>query len=280
MNEESMDRYELRPPFMSSQFSHPLSKAEYLALKAAKDFLLTYMAFEETVLQVLYASQNFEEYLLRGALDFYLLTTHEFDYFQDMRLKANLYVVGVLNSVTGFRDQFPTFKGLTGSLSVRSLFVERWSQLLATSVALQFGEALRNYAQHKSQPVSGATTGGGWDEGRTLMESHLTVYADVAPILSDRRVGRAAKAEFERAYGEKADLALILREMLGAVGTVTKQAREDLKPYFDNACSTYERELSAVSRYVERLVVADAALIRSGSVIEKFGILEDFLQRA
>jgi len=275
-----LDTYELRSPFISSPFSHVLTRAEYLALRAAKDFLLTYMSLEESVLQILYASQNFEEYLLRGALDFYLFSTHEFDYFQDMRLKANLHVIGVLNSITGFRDQFPTFKGQTGSLDARSLFLDRWKQLQSGSIALRFGEALRNYAQHQRQPVTGATTGGGWDKARTLMESHLTVYSETAPVLTDRAISLTTRTEIEAEYGAKADVALILREMVGAVGTLVKQSRDDLKPYYDEACSIFESALKTVSQYAERFIVADAVVIRSGSVIEKFGVFEDFLLRA
>jgi hypothetical protein len=271
--------FELHSPFMSEVWTHELTEKQFHELKNSHNFLLTYMNLEESVLQIMYAMQTFETYLLTGALDYYLFPGRDFDYFQDARLQANLAVSGVLNSISSLRDQFPKFAGMTGDVDARAGFLSKWQELSDSSVTFRFGEHLRNYAQHQNQPVSGATTGGGWDKDRTLMETHLTVYCDVTKVTASRRVGPNDKKVFREVLGTRADLALVLREMTDGVAQLAKFAREMLEPYYVSAISNYEANLTVVGRYSDndgRHATARA----HGASDMTFNIFMDFLARA
>lgn len=275
--EESHLTFELISPFVSTRYSHPVSEDFYRTVKNAKSFLSKYMRLEENILQVIYSSQNFEEYLLKSALDYYLFPIHDFDYFNDTRLKANLYVSSVLNAITGFRDQFPKFSGTTNQVSRR--FRDLWDDQRAQSITLRFGERLRNYAQHQSQPVYSATTGGGWDTDRNLLESHVSFYGDVEAICVNRNIQKSEKDEYLEHFGERVDLALVLREMLGSVGKISVAVRQDLSADFEQAVSTCNECLSLVKPYSD-INITHLSMRNVDHEVEGFDMFEDFVSRA
>ena len=276
---DASEQCELRTPFLSPIYSVPIERTRFDTTLRAKNFLLTYMALEESVLQVLYAEQLFEEFLLRGALDFYLFTTHDYQYFQQMRLRANIHVGGVLNAITSFRDQFPKFADHPEANATRKIAQSRWAELKSESVTFVFGERLRNYAQHQNQPVSSATTGGGWDEGRTLLESHLSVFCDVGAVADNRDIEQEERERYLQAFGESADLSLVIREMVGKVGIIVKETRDHLAAAYEAAISQYEDTLSLASPYFDGSKTTDMVRLAEGAQ-ERHRLFEEFTQQA
>lgn len=273
---DTKERYEVSCPYSSGFETLQLGKVEYQAAVDAKYFLLTYMRLEENYLQVLYSLQNFEKFLTDSAIDHSIFPMHEFNETQDARVRANIFVSSFLNSVTGFRNQFPR----TGSYkSAHQNFLLGWESAKRTSIAFAFGERLRNYAQHQSHPVSSITSGGGWNSAREHRESHVTVYCDTIAVATDR--GDAGeRSNYTREFGRRADLTLILREVAGKVGEMMKSARDFLKADFNQAIKDYESALSAGKQLsAENLVVRISKMVGSETP-DSHDLFDEFVDRA
>jgi len=80
------------------------------------------------------------------------------------------------------------------------------------SVAFNFCERLRNFAQHHFQPVSFTTTGGAWDQDREFREHRASLYAAVEDVIRNREIDEIEREGYQRSFGETADISLIFRE--------------------------------------------------------------------
>jgi hypothetical protein len=273
-------RYVLRSAVLSERFEHILTAEEFSKLKKARGFLTDYMQFEETVLQVIHASMQFESFLLETSLKHYFFPTGRHDAIQDTRLLANLPVLSFLNSITSFRDQFPKFKQADPKLAIHARFKELWDKQKANSVAFSFCERFRNYGQHQTKPVSGVTLGGSWDKGRNFLEANTSVFVEVADVCKNHQIKTAEKAKYTDAFGKHCDISLIFRETTGCIGGLVKELRDALKAEFETSTSLYQKQLDIIGTYKKGLIIARAASMSGSETLESFDVFSDFLERA
>jgi len=240
--QENSVKFYLYDPWRISE-AKEISSVEYDALHSACSFLSEYIRFEENIMAVKNAMYEYENFVLHVSLDHEFNPDSDHDYFQDKRVMANGKVLSVLNSITSFRDQFPTFKQSKKSPSAREIFDENWKLQKQANVHFEFCEVLRNFAQHNTQPVSGVTVGGGWDSQREWRESHTSIFVSVSEVSADRKVSAESKTKFLEHIGRKADVSLILREGIDCLGEVSKEMRSWLTSEFDQSSDTYDHYL-------------------------------------
>ena len=240
------------------------------------------MRFEETVLQTIYAGQDFEEFILSTALNYYLFPIGEYEFFQDTRLRANLRTNAFLNSVTSLRDQFPKFRSRRNLTRLHDEFKGHWDEARTNSAAFSFLERLRNYAQHQTQPIGFVTTGGAWDRERDLLETRMSVYVEVEPICRNREVSMDEAEKYKSELGNRADISLIFRESMGIIGKIVKKIRDRTKEDFDHSINNIEEYLSIMKSYVSEDVPChfDILVTHEGDVSREFTLFPDFTRRA
>jgi len=277
-NKKKSQRYVLRSPVIGRSFQQDLVDAEFRELDNARAFLLEYMDFEESVLQLIYAAEEFESFLLTTALNQYLLPQYQYDAIQTNRLRANLKMLGFLNSITSLRDQFPKFRPLNPGFNMKQVFEKLWDDKKAASVAFRFSERLRNYAQHQTQPASSVSFGGGWDKNTGLMEDHMSVFVDVSNVCQNRNIGGSEKTLYEQTFGKAADVALVFRETMGTIGQIVLEIRGSLKPHLNLAVANYERSADLVRK--NDLPALEAASLEGNKSQVLFSVFPQFTARA
>ncbi|CAD7037494.1 hypothetical protein RHAB21_02665 [Pseudorhizobium halotolerans] len=263
-------------PFINERWEFEVSPDCFAELAASRSLLIEYVRFEELGLQVLYAFQEYEKFVLGSALEHSLfpLSPHEFE--QEHRIRANIKVLSLLNSITSFRDQLPKFRK-SSLAAVRRDFINSWRETQTKSAAFNFCERLRNFSQHHFQPVSFTTSGGAWSKEREFLEHRVSLYASVEEVCRSQKVDAAERQSYREAFGERADISLILRETMGCIGQFTRRIRSGLQSDVDKALSCYDlqlREISARSKYEVGSIV-----VRSlDGETKQFDIFSDFAQ--
>lgn len=274
--------YALTSPFLSERFTYPIADIEFNKLERSHQFLLRYMAFEETILQTLYAVQDFEEFILKSALQDHLFPISEYDFAQDMRLRGNIKVNAFLNAVTSIKDQFPKFTGYEEVKSVREEFKKRWKSAKDESVTFSFFERLRNHAQHATQPISTVTTGGGWDESRDLVEARMSIYVEVESVSSNRDIREDEAQSYRDAFGEKADVSLIFRETLGQIGQIVEAVRISTENVFRESCEDLSRHLETARQHQRDDIspYCNVSKIDGDQITKLFSLFPELISRA
>ena len=267
-------------PFLDGRPDQGFPEQEFKSLQSSFSFLRDSMKLEETALQVIYALEDYEEFILQSALHHHLFPMEEYEFFQDSRVRANIKVLGFLNSVTSFRDQFPRFKSQQSLARLREDFFALWDKQKARSVAFCFFERLRNYAQHQTQPVSSATTGAGWDKKREMSEARASVFVQVSEVCANRDIHQDERQRYISEFGEKADISLIFRETAGRIGDILKAVREITREIFDKSVNEYERCLKIVRADEIHFLHCEVVSVVNGERKKEFEIFPDFLQRA
>lgn len=270
-------KYLLRSPFIGKEFEIPITPADFSSLSDARALLSDYLSFEETVLLVLYAWEEFELFLLNTSLHHHVFPIGEFDALHDTRLRANPRVLGVLNSITSLRDQFPKFRQLLPSADLHQHFDSLWQSHRQASTSFNFSERLRNYAQHQTQPVSTISIGGRWLKGEDLAENNVSVFVKVDLVCANRSIKAAEKAAYRAAYGEQCDIGLILREAMGSIGQITNGIRIVLKAHLDAAIAAYGQNLNLAKPQAAHVV--QVVTICDEHVTDKFDIFPEFIDR-
>jgi hypothetical protein len=273
-------RFALVSPFLGEHFDHTLTSEDFGELRKSFLFLKDYMRFEETVLQCLYSFEDFEEFILKSALQHYLFPMREYDFLQDTRVRSNIKVLSLLNSVTSLRDQFPKFRSHQELSRLHEMFRSYWDYERDSSAAFAFFERLRNFAQHQTQPVSGYTTGSRWDDKREISEARAAIFVTVDEVCSNRAIGQTERERYTNTFGEKADLSLIFRETIGRIGEIATKIRKETDAVFKSSEALYQNAIEIGSRYQEKFTVCDAVAITGDSEEKQFSVFGDFLERA
>ncbi|QDC00028.1 hypothetical protein [Mesorhizobium sp. 8] len=276
----SEEKYAIASIFLSDRFLHEISFADFARYRKSYLFLLEYMTLEELVLQNLYAFEDYEKFILESALHNHLFPLSEYHFHQDHRIRANIKVVGFLNSVTSLRDQFPKFRESAPEKGIRDDFIKFWNEEKSKSIPFEFCEAFRNYAQHQTQPVAYSTSGSNWDESRALSEAHATVYADVTDVCKNRNISPDKREKFFKEFGLKADISLIFRETVGKIGKIIEKIREETRSEFEISAKIYKDILDTYRYNDEDVIVFDIVRISEGKRYKEFSIFLEFLERA
>lgn len=282
MTRDSADDLEffLTYPFSGRRPDNRIEHAEFKGLQSSFLYLKDDMQLEESMLQIIYSLEEYEEFILKSSLHHHFFPLSEYEFFQDSRVRSNIKVLSFLNSVTSFRDQFPKFKSQPSLSQIREDFLSLWDKKKAISVTFHFFERLRNYAQHQTQPVSSATIGAGWDEKREMSEARASVFVKVNDACTNRKIPQEEKQRYIAEFGEMADISLIFRETSGCIGDILKDIRGRTQIVFDKSAEEYEKFLQITRDGHGNYSPCDVVSITKGQRTKEFSMFPDFLQRA
>lgn len=276
----AIESFELVDPFIEESFHCSITEHDFTELFSARKFLIDYMKFEENELQVLFALQEFEEFLLNTALKYYMFPNVDYDFFHDARLRANTKVLGFLNAITSFKDQFPKLKSVDDTKDFRISFIKNWKKECKASVVFSFCIRLRNFSQHQTQPVSGVTTGGAWTKDRSIMEQHLTVFVKTAEVCDNRRINDSEREKYKLVFKDNADIAAIFRETAHVLTSIVREIRDQTKSDFEHSIKIYETALFKNKGNFGGKEILNVVKKIDDEVDEKFSIFTDFIDRA
>ncbi|WP_312403246.1 hypothetical protein [Rhizobium sp.] len=269
--------YFLRSPFLGDGTHIEITKDDFFKLENSKIIIREYISFEESLFQLLKTYSEFEKYLLTSALDFLNFPQADWDFFQDIRIDANIRVVSVLNAMTSVRDQAPKLNspqlGVTLNRRLRTL----WDEHRSTSTSFSFAERLRNYAQHQTQPISRTSTGGGWKKDDDLCEHHTSVYVDTLAVCNNRGIDRDEKERYLHEYGDMVDIAGLLREALSIIAKIASTLRSEFEQPVTESLSTYDYYLTIRN---ETPTHYDAVAANNRLEDKKFSIFPGLVERA
>lgn len=257
-----------------------ISIEDFQKIGTAKSIISDTISFEENVMLIMNSSKEYEEFILKSALDFYYYPTAEFDFYQDSRMNANLKLLNYLNSITSFRDRFPEFRSCKTGNKLQIEFKRMWNEQQDTCVSFRFCGRLRNYAQHQTQPVWSVTAGGGWNENPRLMETHVSVFVKVDDICKHRSIKTDEKKNYNNNFGELADISLIIRETNSSVGFIVNDMRKMLNEDFLDSENCIKYQLSKLGIGPENLKLANALEIDNGTITKSISLFYEFINRA
>lgn len=276
---EKLTGHFITSPFINERFQIPIEPSDYEAAIRSIRFLEEYLRIEESTLQILYSLQEFEKFVLDSSLENYLFPLSDYDYHQDSRIKANIRTLSYLNSVRSFRDQFPKFNQHTKTLGTREIFRNLWAGQKECSVSFRFFDHLRNYAQHQTQPVTHITYGGKWNDDRTLLEKHTSIYVNVDDVTNNRDIDENERNMYRDELGTYADISLVFRESNGCIGKIVKNIRIHLSEEINSSIAIYDSILNIPKLeniYTDHI---DISKIKNGLVVNNTGMFFDFINR-
>lgn len=267
------DEYLLKSPFIGEGFKETINQIRFFEIRNARDDLLKYLKFEESVFQLHQSYHQLEKYILSEALDYLIFPYSDYDVFQDARVSANIKVQSFLNSITSLRDQSPKIVGSSPE-SLKQQFQRLWDAEKEKSTCFAFAERFRNYAQHQTQPVHSVSTGGGWTSDMKLCEHSTSIYADVEDVCRHREIKADEKERYYSSFGKKADIALVARQTMSSIGTILKSIRTDFKAQIDIRLEIID---NVINTHGGKPV--DAICVRGSNVAISVSLFPDFTAR-
>ena len=267
------DEYLLKSPFIGEGFKETINQIRFFEIRNARDDLLKYLKFEESVFQLHQSYHQLEKYILSEALDYLIFPYSDYDVFQDARVSANIKVQSFLNSITSLRDQSPKIAGSSPE-SLKQQFQRLWDAEKEKSTCFAFAERFRNYAQHQTQPVHSVSTGGGWTSDMKLCEHSTSIYADVEDVCRHREIKADEKERYYSSFGKKADIALVARQTMSSIGKILKSIRTDFKTQIDIRLKIID---NVINTHGGKPV--DAICVRGSNVVISVSLFPDFTAR-
>jgi hypothetical protein len=229
--------YLLKPAILGPSPEVILSEQEYLHAKRCR-------------------KQNYEAFEIELAFDFVVTNYIEIEKYVAEHLVLDM--VSQTRSEDAMRIQhwgfIRTLNNWLSSISfwrdlTRSRLISIWGRgpeladleathgdLLENEFVYAFIFHLRNYSQHGGFPVTGATIGGSWDEGRTQLKfsaSYSLNYDQIRPYFEQGGTGVRIRRKFgkrvqEYSQGKPFDLKPIIRKSLGVLGLSMDRLRASM----------------------------------------------------
>jgi hypothetical protein len=215
--------------------------------------------------------QVYEAFEIELAFDFVVTNYIEIEKYVAENLVLNM--AGQIRTVDAYRLQnwgfIRTLNNWLGSISFwRDLMRKRLIDICGRGSELQdfkkllhevqndefvtaFLFHLRNYSQHGGFPLTGASTGGSWNEGRTELTysaNYTLSYDEIRPYFEQGGQDSKSRKEFSKkieAYseGKPFDLKPIIRQSIGLFGH-----------FMDKVRSSMEQQVHANELFVEDLI--------------------------
>lgn len=280
MKADDSTRYLLISALVAERFEVELSLQEFADLDRSRGFLIDYMKMEEAALQLIYALQELESFLLDTALSGYLFPLSEYNFHRDQRIRADLRLQSFLNSMTSLRDQFPKFKAAKFNTGLRSEFGALWQASKVKNVTFGFCERLRNFAQHQTKPVEYVTTGGKWDEKREYQENYATLFVDVESVLNNRDLDNNEATLYRDKFGKKADLILVVREAASCVSEIIRSIRLASEADFNDCCGIYKKFVARSESAGAEMGYCELVVISGDEMTKRYDVFSEFVERA
>ena len=226
----------------------PLTEEEFRDLRLARALLLDQIGAEGSLALLLENYVEFQETLLRGALESSLFT-HSYS----GAPIGHVHVVDrrLTNLLASCRSYIDSVKRTTSSRfgpdSDELQRLKGWfSEEYDARIGYRAMEALRNYALHRGRAVHQLATTSWWvDDKRTRMR--LNMYPSVKPA-ELRRDGKFKKAVLEdlSELGEVVDLGPLVDEYVTGIAAVHRKNRESLQAEIEKA---EDLLMSAITKY-------------------------------
>lgn len=165
-----------------------------------------------------------------------------------MRLGFARRLSNLLHACRAYIDQTSQRLGDLGNPTAVGLFSTLRRQAQSRDFGYRLMDGLRNHAQHRGQPVHGATFGSQWTDGREAPSRLLfsvTATIDVAELRDSPTINPKLREELSRDLTQQ-DAPTMVRIYLEGLGSVQDGLRLHLK---DKVAAWEATVLEAIARY-------------------------------
>lgn len=212
----------------------PISEAEFLAIKNAKEGLFQCLFIEEKFDLVAENLLDFETTLIDSTVSHMLFRNQDYQSFQGRRGAFNRRLVNLLTAGRTYIDHVKhhvknVFHGDSAlAPDISALFSREYDRRLGYRAA----EALRNFVQHRGLPVHSTTFNAcrvdSEERESDKLRYGVTPYLRPAELREDGEFKKAVLKELEE-LGDKVDLKHIVREYVEGLAAVHEDIRRELK---------------------------------------------------
>ena len=204
-------------------------------------YLKALSAIEELWDAVVQNYLEFESQQLSAALKDSMVLTGLYQDHNKSRREFSRSLSNLLHSCRGYINKSRQIKMGDPSSDHLYEFKKSFKEQYDNSFAYRLMEALRNFSQHRGEPVHSLTISSGWegkgfaDNENALLRISVAPKLDLEKLLSDPSFKAGIKGEISD-KGRWLDLRLIVREYIQCLGCVHEAMRSHTKPSFDHSC--------------------------------------------
>lgn len=264
--------------FSEERHEEKLSETEYEKILFSRKVLMDFMCFQEQVRQLIIRLYDVEKFQLETALSDFLVKDLNYHSFQEGRIQANNLVAAYLNTMLSLKDQATNIEAPKGEFRFRDKFRTEWKSAKEDYITFRLANRFRVYAQHQNQPITGITTGGGWDENRMRCEHHVTINASIKEICRHREITDKERDDYLAHFGATIDVAHLLRCTSSIISKITKSSISEIHNIVEDSISNLRslchRFRKSGSEYI------DVVAINKDGKRNEFVVFEDFIHRA
>ena len=273
--------YFLTRQVLGSKTEIQLSEYEYAYIKSAKAGLLGALHIEEKFDLLLSNYIEIENELLRLSNENMLYYPGGWSELHDQRRIVSRRMNNLLSSCRLYKDQLLHLSSLLKGAEFKKN-VKLWTnEAYDKSQSYRIMESLRNFVQHRGEPIHSLSCSSKWVSGPTGRK----LFTTVVPILKPGKLKEEGdfKSEVLKEVAERdsIDLKPIIREYVGHLSAIHKKIRDTLR------CDVqmWENELYArIEQFEkefpqERIVgLAAVSMKERGRPIEWIPIFKDFME--
>ena len=272
-----------------------------MSIRKAKNFLTWMLSIEEQWDTVVQNYIEFEQDMLREAVNSMVVLHHDYNDFQDIRLGFARRLSNLLSSCKSYIHHTPQhLKKVIGEDS-KSKFGEFTNMAYDKFFGYRFMEALRNHAQHHGLPIDRAAFGSRWinDENnqREGLRHHVAAGISLEKLQKNTKFKKAILNEISP-DNTIINLVPLIREHMEALGFVHDSIRKLISNEFNEsrlilrtAIEEYENvnggnsiglcayHITDCEEDSTKVYIIDEVIIRIEQLMTRNGSLANFTKR-
>lgn len=262
-----------------------ISKGEYYAIKAAKQYLFEAYYLEQKIDVVMENHLEYEMALLSIAAQDMLFNSFKYSKMQSDVNDINRRIINLLSACRMYLDHYcHHLKNIYGESSDKVVAVRNQEKSeYDSNLSYRVLHALRNYVQHRGFPVQKVSFNSQREEApgndwRILFT--VTPFIDVKELEEDKIFKRSVIEELKQ-IGKEIDIKPLIRDYVTCIGKIHSKIREEMQNDIKNWQGSIE---NCVSKFKKRAKTDDiiglgiAMRDKEGLYPEMTQIFTDFIE--
>jgi hypothetical protein len=225
-------KYYVAQPWSGGKESIQIFKADFQAIREAKDGVVRAMLIEEKLELVL---DNFVEYegdLLQLALRSAVFEEYGWSDFRAAAQRVNRRLANLLTTCRLYLDQMPN---ALKDRALKAAFEAKKRNERSNRLGYATMEELRNHVQHRDLPVTGVSYPSAWvpEDTREWRRHIVEALIDLDKLGADRKTSKEFKKDVLpklRAQGDALNWKVLVREYISGIGAIHSDLRARLAP--------------------------------------------------
>lgn len=170
----------------------PIPKEQALILKETSEKISLVLSFERNFEYLVQNYVDYENTIAQKSIDQLVKNSPSLDEFNIHITDVTVKLLNLLTTAKAYIDKSPSImKKLTGE---SDLFKKECSFQFDTNFSYRFVDALRNYAQHNSDPITSLTLGGAW-ASRENLEYYTNPIIDTEILRTNNKFKKSVLPE-------------------------------------------------------------------------------------